>query len=452
MPNPVRTRAEIAESVAAERRVHGALLGYQPMRMKPVHFATSFFLALTGRSHRLEYLNKAAVPKSVAKDSRSIRDEYPAERLLPLLIDQGRVDPAIDLLSFRRLRSHLNAAYNNDGSALAAAFAPYKTFGADYSAPSLDFVSDSSKNHGYAGSFVIAVLGASEEGRAALDAIRSLLELPPPPLALLGAPLLDSEDEEWEDQRDALYGDLDTERLAAVSVMMLDGTAAIGRLAHNLARLRSTYALRYLVIGLCCWLFTYLMRQSGGEPLLLIDAQQGGNARIRAQSRASYARQLDRFATSYDRGRATGGRGELSEEDWTVFARSADSRQILDDHFRDLGVRIGIVQPRSAVAKHKHVELQADTVRALALSLLEEGEVLAMTEFADRLLATWCLCMGGGSEDAQRLRESRFTPLDRDDDLRPNALSFERLLVRLGLAVEPSDGLTLVALSVDELI
>ena len=75
-----------------------------------------------------------------------------------------------------------------------------------------------------------------------------------------------------------------------------------------------------------------------------------------------------------------------------------------------------------------------------------------MTDFADRLLATWCLCMGGGSEDAQRLRESRFTPIDRDDDLRPNALSFERLLVRLGLAVEPSDGLTLVALSVDELI
>lgn len=452
MRNATRTRAEIADSVAAERRVHGALLGYQPMRMKPVHFATSFFLALTGRAHRLEHLNKAAVPKSVPKDTRSVHDEYPAERLLPLLIDLGRVDTGMDLDSFRTLRSHLNAAYNNDGSALAAAFPPYKTFGADYSAPTLDYVSASSKNHGYSGSFVIAILGASEEGRAALTSIRSLLTLPPPPLSVFGTPLLDHEDEEWSDPRDELYGPLDPARLQAVSALMLDCTMAIGRLARNLERLRSNYALRYLVVGLCCWLFTYLMRQAGQQPLLLIDALQGDNARIRAQSRASYARQLDRFATSYDRAFAAGDRGHIADSDWTVFADSSDSRQILDDHFRDLGVRVGIVQPRSAVSKHKHVELQADTVRALSLSLLEGGEVLTMADFSDRLLATWCLCVGAGSEDSQLLRTNRLGPLDRDDDLRPNALSFERLLVRLGLAVEPSDGLTLVALGADELI
>ena len=233
---------------------------------------------------------------------------------------------------------------------------------------------------------------------------------------------------------------------------MLDCTMAVGRLARNLERLRSNYALRYLVVGLCCWLFTYLMRQAGEQPLLLIDALQGDNARIRAQSRASYARQLDRFATSYDRAFAAGDRGRIADGDWTIFAGSSDSRQILDDHFRDLGVRVGIVQPRSAVSKHKHVELQADTVRALSLSLLEGGEVLTMTDFADRLLATWCLCVGAGSEDSQLLRTNRLGPLDRDDDLRPNALSFERLLVRLGLAVEPSDGLTLVALGAGELI
>lgn len=451
MARAARTRAEIQESAAAERRVHGALLGYQPMRMKPVHFATSFFLALTGRAHRLEILNKAANPKSVPKDSRTIRDEYPAERLLPLLVEEGRIDDGVDLDSFRTLRSHLNAAYNNDGSALAAAFAPYKTFGADYSAPSLDYVSDSSKNHGYSGSFVVAVLSASEEGRAALAATRSLLALPAPPLASLGTPLLDAADEEWDDQRDLLYGELQPERLEAISALMADCTRSVGRLARNLQERRSTYALRYLVIGLCCWLFTYLMRQSGEQPILLIDAQQGGNARIRAQSRASYARQLDRFASSYDRSVADAD-GEVAAEDWTVFASSADSRQVLDDHFRDLGVRIGIVQPRAAIAKHKHVEVQADTVRALALSLLDEGEVLTMTDFADRLQATWCLCVGAGSDDAQLLRSNRLGPLDRDDDLRPNALCFERFLVRLGLAVEPSDGLTLVALSADELI
>lgn len=452
MPRPARTRAAVQESAAAERRVHGALLGYQPMRMKPVHFATSFFLALTGQAHRLEYLNKAAVPKSIPKDSRSVHDEYPAERLLPLLIEQGRMDAGVDIDSFRTLRSHLNAAFNNDGSALAAAFPPYKTFGADYSAPSLAYTSDSSKNHGHSGSFVTAVLGASVEGREALAAIRNLLELPAPPLAILGTPLLDDDNVEWEDKRDELYGVLDPARLDAVSTMMRDCTRAIGRLARNLERLRSTYALRYLIIGLCCWLFTYLMRQSGPQPMLLVDAQQGVNARIRAQSRASYARQLDQFATSYDRAHAAGDRGEVAESDWAVFASSTDSRQILDDHFRDLGVRIGIVQPRAAVAKHKHVELQADTVRALSLSLLENSEVLTMTDFADRLLATWCLCVGAGSEDAQLLRSSRLAPLDRDDDLRPNAIYFERFLVRLGLAVEPSDGLTLVALGADELI
>ena len=52
----------------------------------------------------------------------------------------------------------------------------------------------------------------------------------------------------------------------------------------------------------------------------------------------------------------------------------ADARQILDDHFRDLGVRIGVVQPRSPVAKHKHIELQADTLRVLAYSLLDKIE------------------------------------------------------------------------------
>ncbi len=39
-----RTRAEQEADTAAERRVHGAILGYQPYRMKPVHFATSFLL------------------------------------------------------------------------------------------------------------------------------------------------------------------------------------------------------------------------------------------------------------------------------------------------------------------------------------------------------------------------------------------------------------------------
>ncbi|MGH6925214.1 MAG: hypothetical protein ACRED5_15895, partial [Propylenella sp.] len=60
MPRTQLSSTERRENTAAERRVHGAILGYQPHRMKPVHFATSLLLALTGRYFRLEYLNKAS--------------------------------------------------------------------------------------------------------------------------------------------------------------------------------------------------------------------------------------------------------------------------------------------------------------------------------------------------------------------------------------------------------
>src|SRR4051812_10779262 len=107
------------------------------------------------------------------------------------------------------------------------------------------------------------------------------------------------------------------------------------------------------------------------------------------------------------------------------------------------------VQPRSAVAKHKHIEVQADTLRVLVLSLLEPEQVLTMTEFAEQLHRTWSLLVGAGAQDGDLLRDRRFGLLDRDDDLRPNAAAFEALLIRLGLAVEPSDGLTLVAINAE---
>jgi hypothetical protein len=452
MPKPTRSQAERKADSAAERRVHGAILGYQPLRMKPVHFATSFLLALTGRYYRLEYLNKASVLKLAPKDTARVRDEYPSERLHPLLVELGRLDPAVDLEAFRTLRAHLGAAYNNDGAALAACFDNYSTFGADYSAPSTRYISNKSKNHGHSGSFVLAVFQANPLGLQALSEIRELLDLPPPPLAALGTPLLDDDDEPWVDQYDELFGPIDPARVTEIAARMSDVTAAIRRLAANLRRQRSSYALRYLILGLCCWLFTYILRQSTKKPLLLIDALQGRNPRIRAQSRSTYARLLDQFSSSYDRAFARQSSAGPSEADWNVFATSVDARQILDEHFRDLGVRIGIIQPRSAVAKHKHVELQADTLRMLALSLLDDGQVLTMTDFSHQLYQTWSLVVGAGPHDGELLRSNRFGPLDRDDDLRPNAVAFEGLMVRLGLAVEPSDGLTLVAINAEELI
>ncbi len=452
MAKAKRTAAQRKADTAAERRVHGAILGYQPYRMKPVHFATSFLLALTGRYYRLEYLNKASVPKTAPRDKRSVQDEYPSDRLHSRLVDLEKLDPSVDLESFRTLRAHLNAAYNNDGSALAAVFPPYSTFGADYSAPSTRYISDRSKNHGYSGSFVVSVLGASAEGRRALGNIERLLELPPPPLAAFGEPLLDDAEEEWCDRHDELYGAILPGRLARIGSEMEDCTVAIGQLAANLERLRSSYSMRYMVLGLCCWLFAYMMRQGSDSPLLLVDALQGRNSRIRAQSRATYARALDLFSSSYDRAFTASNGSGIEEDDWNVFAGSAEARQVLDEHFRDLGVRIGIVQPRSAVAKHKHVELQADTLRVLAYSLLDEGQVLTLPAFAAQLRSVWSILVGAQASDVDVLRANRFGPLDHDEDLRPNADAFQTLLVRLGLAVEPSDGLTLVAIDAEEAI
>ena len=436
----------------ALRRVHGAVLGYQPFRMKPVHFATNFLLALTGHCYRLEYLNKASVPKAAPRDRRRVRDEYPSDRLHPLLVDRGTIDQAVDLEAFRTLRAHLNAAYNNDGAALSAAFPPHSTFGVDYSAPSIRYISNQSKNHGHSGSFVLSVLKATAKGRETLERIRSVLALPPPPLAAFGEPLLDDESEEWSDRYHELFGEIDQARLARIGSAMEDRTVAVGGLAANLVRLQSNYSMRYVVLGLCCWLFAYLMRMGSDSSLLLIDAQQGGNPRIRAQSRASYARALDLFSSSYDRAFADGNGAGIAETDWNVFAGSAEAREILDEHFRDLGVRIGVVQPRSAAAKYKHVELQADTIRVLAYSLLENGQVMTLPEFAGKLRETWSVVVGARAEDGDELRAKRFGPLDQDEDLLSNTTAFKALLVRLGLAVEPSDGLTLVAIDAEKLI
>ncbi|MCY4430672.1 MAG: hypothetical protein OXC11_09815 [Rhodospirillales bacterium] len=452
MARPRRSWAERKAQTAAERRVHGAALGYQPYRMKPVHFATSFLLALTGRYYRLEYLNKASVPKMAPRDTNKVRDEYPSDRLQTRLVELGKLDASVELEAFRTLRAHLNAAYNNDGSALAAVYPPYSTFGADYSAPSIRYISDRSKNHGYSGSLVVSVFEATSQGKEALEGIRRVLELPPPPLAALGEPLLDDEQEAWCDRRDELYGELDADRLASIGSDMEDCTIAVGRLASNLNRMRSSYSMRYMVLGLCCWLFAYMMRKRSDSSLLLVDALQGSNARIRVQSRASYARALDLFSTSYDRAFAAPDGPGIAQEDWNRFACSAEARQVLDEHFRDLGVRIGIVQPRSPVARRKHVELQADTLRVLAYSLLQEGEVLTLPEFAARLRSTWSITVGAEASDGDLLRAKRFGPLDHDEDLLPNATAFQALLVRLGLAVEPSDGLALVAIEAEELI
>lgn len=451
MTSPKPTQQDRHDAAAAERRVHGAALGYQPMRMKPVHFATNFMVALTGQYAQLELLNKAAVPRAAPKPKARGTDEYVAEPLLARLREEGHLGADIDLHEFRVLRAHLNAAFNNDGAALGPAFYPYSPFGADYSAPSADYITNLSKNHGSSGGFVLRALEASPDGQAVLQSCRDVLDLPPPPLDVLGRPLLDGQTQPWSDDYADRFGPLDETRLAEVALRMAPQTQALRRLLANLLRERSVYAVRYMILGLCSWLFVYMMSRGVDEPLLLLDCLEGRNRRIRAQSRASYARELARFSQSYDVWRRGPG-ASWAQADWASFADSEEARQNLENHFRDLGVRIGFIQPRAPTARHKHAEAHADTLKMLALSLIDQDEVMTVVQFAARLRQVWRMCSGADPEDMDLLQDRGLAPLDADEDLAPNGAAFRDLLVRLGLAVEPSDGLTLCALRAEELI
>ena len=84
--------------------------------------------------------------------------------------------------------------------------------------------------------------------------------------------------------------------------------------------------MRFVVLGLCCWLFAYMMRQGSDSSLLIVDALQGSNPRIRAQSRASYARALDLFSSSYDQAFADDYGSSISESDWNVRSPSLQTR------------------------------------------------------------------------------------------------------------------------------
>lgn len=118
-----------------KQKIHGLAFGYDPGRMKPVHFATGYFLAVTGRRYRLEWLNKTAVISH--KDG--LKQDYLPESLLGTLRADQRVSTSIDLPKLEALRQQVNAAVDND-AAVFGAFPPYSPFGNDYTLTSARFL------------------------------------------------------------------------------------------------------------------------------------------------------------------------------------------------------------------------------------------------------------------------------------------------------------------------
>jgi len=445
--------------------VHFKALGYDPLRMKPVHFAAGFFLSVAGSRYELESLNKAAV----IKHKTGLRDDYAHENLLAALKEAGLLDASVKESELKALRLQLNGVVGND-DAIYGSFKPYnKPRGVAYTMVSDRLLYDHDPQDGYSGYFVHSVLNATQDGKAVVGFAKQCLDNHTSTLEQLIAPLLDADEprDDWNCRYEEQFGELDRKHLKQWAALMSPQTKALAILCRNLERgVSHPTKLRCLVVGLCSWLFIYLHKraaeahgQKGETPLLVMDFLGNTNARLRAASRFCFAHQRGLVFESYGALR-NAGRVNFDDE---LFAgkggkggKSAPVGQpdfsFLEQHYSDLSIRIGFAQPRAQQARRKHFELQPDTARLLLLSLITpENPLLTFEELAALLRKVWGVCFGGCDDDLATLRANGYEGLDEDADLEPNRDAFVDLLKRLNLATEPSDGLVLCAVNPEEL-
>jgi len=72
-----------------KKQAHHEAFGYEPLRMKPAHFASGFFVALTDRTYPNELLNKVAVTKT----TRGLLEDYAPEAVVERLRQESRIWP-----------------------------------------------------------------------------------------------------------------------------------------------------------------------------------------------------------------------------------------------------------------------------------------------------------------------------------------------------------------------
>ena len=397
--NTQRDRKIIAE-------IYYKSLAYQPMQMKPVHFATSFLLALCRKYRKLELLNKASCPKATEKKAD---DEYVAENLFQFLKDNNEsvLGTQIELQDFKLLRQHLNNAYNNDGAALGPSFPPYSTFGCDNTMPSLEYLSNKSKNHGNSGAFVWLALNSSNSGKKFLSLAKSIAENADSPAAKLGKPLIVEGTEDYEHDPSCLCGNPSMEFLLSASNLMIPQTESLNRLATHLEKHPTAFALRNLLLGLGSWLLLYQIRRivNCEKTVFFCDFSGDTKSRLRAKSAACYSRQLGLFGRSLHLW-IENDPSVLNSDEREVFTKLGERVvQDLEEHFRDFSVRIGWAQPRTGTSV-KYFRPQPDTMRVLLMSVLEPDEVCTMDEIADRLRKHWNLVFGRARPRPRRVRRS----------------------------------------------
>jgi len=435
-----------------KNNVHFQAFGFIPRSIKPVHFSDGFFLSLIGKSYRLENLNKTAVIKA----NRPLDGEYLDEELYNKLIKDEKLESEITLEYFKKLRLQVNGIVNND-KAVFAKFDGHTDVGSEYSLISDRLITKNRpQTDGYSGYFVHNVLETTSIGKEILEYANSWIRNRETPIEHFLSPLLDSEQipSNLSDEYEKNMGTMTLGRLSEIASLMEPQSMAIAQLCRNINNNTSHHSkLRDLTIALCSWLFIYTQKISDPDkkmPLLFMDFNTRQYTRTRTLSRYCYSRQREWFCKSYNTLRDC---GEISFEDRVFIPEEKKETdpnlekiadyKFLEDHFNYLALRIGFSQPRGNREPRKHFELQPETARILINSVLESEEVLEYEQMSVRLRQIWGSCYGGSHDDIIVLNERGYSGLDLDEDLVPNSAKFSNLLIRLNLAVEPSDGLIL---------
>jgi hypothetical protein len=426
--------------------LYGAAFGFNTdRRVKPVHFATGFFVSLLGRNYKDELLNNVVA----FSDGKDLTGNYALENLHPELLRSGKMDAGISKRDLHTLRKHLRCLAGND-EAVFPAYAEKAGFGCDYSTASHDILTRTKDNDGFAGHFTHAVLETTDDGRFILEFAKRCLSVPNPTLREIFRPLLEEEhtEEDSASRYAGRFGELDAKRVKNIAKRMATQTQALRTLCENTDTLAATETkLRFLIIGLCLWLFRYLMEESKGDSkqpfALLADVTGDSRSRMRAQSRWSYARLREALIEGFA-DFAAAGRFEECQDAWDYVKSEQQGRPKFEEFYRELALRSGLAQPRASRIPAKHFEPQPDTLRVLVLSVLPVGDgFISLSELLNRLYHAWGLVFGGRPQDADMLGELGYVGLDQDRDLTPNANALVAFLADLGLATQFSDGLVM---------
>ena len=91
-----------------KKQAHFEAFGYEPLRMKPAHFASGFFTALSDEVYANELLNKVAVTKA----NKGLLEGYAPEEVLARLRKDKLIADTMTQADVELLRIQVNGVVN----------------------------------------------------------------------------------------------------------------------------------------------------------------------------------------------------------------------------------------------------------------------------------------------------------------------------------------------------